>query len=500
VKRTIFENTNPNNMIFNVPVEEGPDVEDNMCAMIGDAVARHVAGLTPSERQCWEYYVLNGNQHLFSFVPSPKHVDPDEYNLSTEDISAEEQMGSDEATEAELEALSQKEWGAIAAKLRSNRPDLANVQDEILAEAVESEKERRARSHDAYDRAVELIPFQDWEENPGMFTHYDMPSTPKNIAVYCGNTQQMFYDDFPADHPDANIMNQYLTMMNKEDIELTERYGDFILNWLSQQGFRDEFCYKVLVKLTSYLVEGQKDPGEITRKALNLIDDSARKLFAQKAKDALAADAMHQLLLTKEADWQAQHDEGVTVLPLIKQFGQILFSQFRKGMKKHHWDYYRKLKSQYTNALIVRGVDINSCNLSSLAIALEVPRSMAIDIWMSRPFLTKHELVKREATEYEVVYEDGELKKKEIKVQRGWLAHDAVVEKGDIEEIYQQIKARVELAKKTNDIKALTSFSQDLLKRQKEAKDGFSPREWSSVWTMYRAEKNAILTSRGPNE
>jgi hypothetical protein len=162
-------------------------------------------------------------------------------------------------------------------------------------------------------------------------------------------------------------------------------------------------------------------------------------------------------------------------------------------MKKHHWDYYRKLKSKYTNPLVVKGVDINACNLATLANVLEVPRSIAINIWMNRPFLTKHELVKREVNEYEVVFEDGELVRKEIKVLKGWLSHESVVEKGDIELIYQQIKVRAELAKKNSDIKVLTSFSQELLKRQKEAKDGFTPHEWGSVWTMYRVAKQELV-------
>ena len=444
MRHGIFGPTNPNHDIFIVPTEEGPDEEDNMSSMIGDATMHHLNSLTSFQRQVWEYFVLTGGENLFSFIPSPADVDQDPYNLKVEDLDK---------------------------YFENNQvPESMRVH---MEEAIEQERERREKSTDAYDRATELIPFQDWEDNPGLFTHYDLPTTPKNLALYAGNTSQLFYDYFPDGHPDSKKLNQYLGMMNRDAEKLTAKYGEFVKTQLDQWQFRDEYAYRILCQLTDYITEGTRDPEEVTCKALCLIDENWRKEYVAQSQQRLQKDAVYQLMKHKAIEWEQMYDEGISVLPAVKAFGQLLFTQFRKEMRKHHWQMYRQLKNKYSFVkLVLKGVDLNTARPHDMSVALGISDQKARAIWHGRPFLSL-----------------GELQKK------GHLTQDQLVEKGDIEEVYQLIQQKEAEAREKKNLKVFSALSQELISRQKQASDKFSTKEWGLVWNLYRSTKDDILSS-----
>ncbi len=475
IKENIFGQSNPNADIFTIETEEGRDEEDNMCSMIGDAMMAHLQRLSPSQRQCWEHYVLMGGKNLFDFIPSPTDNDRDPHGLKVEDIEGLEE------------------------DIKSVRPDLASLPKEALEEAIEQERERRGTSEDVMDRTELLIPYQEWAENPGMFKHFDMPSTPKNLAIFCGNTSQIFYDEFPEGHPDSKIINDFLVRVNRDVDELTENYGKWICEWLDQQNFKLPYAQKVLVRLMERLVEGEKNPEEVTRLALTLIDQDWQKSWIQNAKVQIAEDPIRQLLERKSEEWAQMHKEGLSVLPFVKSFGQVMYGKFRTQIKKSHWAFYKAVKAKYAPAVILRGLDVNTCRLGDLERVLGIPRQVAVDIFVNRPFQSSAELLEREVEYKAVVMKDKDGKEHVItparKEKKGWLKKDLLSEKGNIEELYSLIRSKAEEAASKRNMKALTSLSSELVARQKDSRDNFTSKEWGALWTFYRTTKSDILSS-----
>ncbi len=464
-----FGKNNPNHDIFIVETEEGPDSEDNMCSMIGDATMAHLAQLSPAQRQVWEHYYLGGKD-LFFFAPSSAENDKDPHDLKAEDL---ENYFDNHPVDEKA-----KVW---------------------LEEAIEVEKERRAKSEDVYDKANELIPYQDWQDNPGLFKHFDIPTTPKNLAIYAGSTTQNFYDEFPEGHPDSKVINALLVKVNRDQDDLTDKYGIWLKEWLDKQPVQFPYVTAVLERLITRLVEGEKDPEELCKIALQLIDDDWRKQYIQTAQEKLKNDPVHQLLVHKSNEWDSEYERGVNVLPMVKSFGQTLYSKFRGQIKRSHWSKYKALKAKYSGAVIIKGLDVNSCRLGDLERKLRIPRNIAVAIYTSRPFSGPNELLKRETTITQHVVEGGKLVEKKETVIKGWLDPNAFQERGNIEQIYTLIDTRAEQALASNNKKIFSALSGELVARQKENKENFSSKEWGSVWTYYRSKKSDILNPRATN-
>jgi hypothetical protein len=483
IKENIYGRNNPNAEIFTVDTEEGATDEDNMCSMIGDATMHHLDKLSPSQRQCWEHYVVMGGRALFDFIDSPLNNDRDPHGLKVEDID----------------------------NYYSNKPELLKHKD-WMDEVLQEEQDRREKSEDVFVKG-EAIPYQDWQDNPGLLKHFDTPSTPKNISIYCGNTDQIFYDDFSwyesdkvPGHPDSKVISDYLAKVNRDHDDLTEKYGEWLKEWLDKQEYKFPFVHKILELLTTRLVEGQKNPEETTKLALSLIDQDWQKAWMHQAKIQMAEDPVRQLLERKTEEWDQMAHEGITVLPLVKAFGQVLYTKFRSSVKRSHWAMYRAMKSRYCVPVIVRGIDINSCRLGDLERVLGVPRAIAVDIFTNRPFTSSAELMEREIEQKALILKDKEGKEYTItpakKIKKGWLKKDLLSERGNIEELYQLVKDRAEAALSNRSMKALTSLSSELVTRQKDSRDNFSSKEWNALWSFYRTTKSDILDSMkgSPNE
>ncbi len=467
--KTIYGPNNPNHDIFVVESEEGGDSDDNMSSMIGDATMAHLQSLSPSDRQCWEHYVLMGGKSLFDFVPSPGNTDRDPHGLKVEDID----------------------------NYYTNRPDLLKHK-EWMDEVLEEERERRAKSEDVYHKS-EMIPYADWEQNPGLMKHFDMPSTPKDLAIFCGNTTQRFYDEFPEGHPDEKIINDLLIKVNRDGDELTEKYGTWLKTWLGQQPINLPYTGEILDLLITRLVEGEKDPEDVTKIALTLLDSNWREQYMTTAKGKLAFDAVHQLMARKALEWDEEHEKGIDVLPSVKGFGQVLYSRFRKSIKRSHWSFYKSLKARYSPAVIVRGLDINNCRLGDLERILGIPRGIAVEIWVNRPFISTAELQRREVWERAVTAKapDGTeiIIKPAKKMVKGWLNKELLEEKGSVEQLYELVRAKAREAQERRNLKVFSGLSQVLVDRQKEGKDRWSSKEWGALWNYYRSMKSDILSS-----
>ena len=476
VSEELFDHNNPNRDIFTVESEAGGDSEDTMCSMIGDATMAHLQSLSPAERQCWEHYVLMGNENLFSFAPSVADTDRDPHGLKVEDL--EGYFMNNEVTE-------------------KFRP--------VIEEAIAEEKERREKSEDVYDRAELLIPYQDWADNPGLSKHFDIPSTPKDTAVFCGNTTQQFYDHFPEGHPDSKTINDLLVRLNRDSSDLTDKYGDWLKTWLGQQPIKLPYTLFVLDLLVTRLTEGvdangkMVDPTEVIQKALTCLDDDYRQMYLREVNQKTEKDAVRKLLLRKQIEWDEDHAKGMNVLPFVKTFGQLLYTKFRGSIRRSHWALYKSLKARYMLPVLVKGVDINTCRLSDLERVLKVSRRVAIEIYTNRPFASPQELLKREVMEKAVTFKDDTGKEVVLqpakKVTRGWISEETMNEvRGSIEQLYEMIRETAEKASGQGNLKSFSGISETLVNRQKVGHDNWSSKEWGALWAFYRSTKSDILS------
>lgn len=435
----LFDLNNPNHDIFGVATEEGGDSDDNMCAMIGDAVQHHVAGLNDFQRQAWEHYIHVAGQFLFNANPAIADTDHDTFNLKVED----------------LDHFSFSEHGPSHMKA-------------VLEEAVENEKERRKQSEDVYDRATELINYTEWESNPSQFAHFDMPKTPGNKLGFCGNTNQLFMDEFPEGHPDTKVINSYLTMMNKDIDDVTTKYGQWVKNWLGKQSFKFSKVKEILEELTDQLADGEKYPEFYIIEALGKIDADWKKTYYLRAMEKTQGDGIYQLILAKEDEWAGMRENGISPLADINKFNKNLFRDFKRNTRSHHWSLLKSIKADYQPPILVKGVDLNRCRLSDISRVFGLTHQKATIIWFKRPF-----------SNLDQVKNLGILREDDF--SNSWIL------KSILDDINEQAILH------QNNPKAFSQLSAILVERQRIGKDGLTTKEWNSIWNNYRLAKSEML-------
>jgi hypothetical protein len=424
--------TNPNYQALIVPPEEGGSEDDNYFGSIGDATQKHVNSLSSAQRQLWEGLWTSKSGTIFRFDQASTYNDPDPFSLSGEDL------------EEYFEKLKKTVKGG-------------GITDESLAplrEAIQVEQERREKSEDLYDHA-EPIPYHMLSEYPGMSRHAEIPAPPKDKAVYMGNTTQMFYDQYPEDHPDAKLINQALGKLNKDWDDIDEGFAEWFKNWIGTQYCREETRAN-FQWLVDKICEGKNDPIELTEMVLIGIDNAWRKDYQKKAELKTSTDSLLQLLKKNQMKWREEAKKGRTVFGVVKQFGQMLFKEFKGQMKPHHWSLYRSIKREHAPRVMVRGIDINRCGLSELHYVFE---EKAKDVWFSRPYESVSSI--RES---------------------GLLGKETFVDDEQAEEILNKME------KKASDgLRALEDIRKELIAAQREKVYGMI--NWSPIWAYYHLLK-----------
>jgi len=334
-----------------------------------------------------------------------------------------------------------------------------------IKEAFENEVERREQSEDAYDRA-ELIPFHQMEQFPGMEKHIDIPSTPRDHLVYMGNVNQQFYDSFPEGHPNAALINQYISMMNREEFD--ESYAGWIKKRLDAEFCPDYIKYH-LNKLADRLATYRVDPDEEVEKALLAIDNCWRIEYRNAAATRAKKDRVLMLLIHKEKEWKKQAEEGFSVYSSIKSFGQVLFQGFRDKMKSSHWARYRRIKHQYAPRVVARGYDINRCSLRELETALRIGPKEAQNIWFARPFESLGQ-----------VYHNGYISSKSFSSHK------------QADRLVIALEQAFQLDSEGLSLQNLSQLRGELVASQKHGATGLNYHDWRMVWSYYRILRDEL--------
>ena len=435
---TIFDlsRTNPNNRALIVPQEEGADEDDRYFGSIGDATQKHIGSLSPANRQLWEGLYTAKSGKIFRFEASPAWSDPDPFSLSGED----------------LEVYFEKLKSTMKGKMSDE--DLAP-----LREAIEVEQERREKSEDLYDHA-DPIPYHMLHEYPGMAQHAEIPGAPADKVIFMGDATQLFYDQFAEEHPDAAIINQALSILNKDWDVIDQGFANWFKTWIDSQ-----LCRKETIEnfkwLADRLAEGKEDPIDLTEQVLVGIENVWRKDYLKAAEEKTRVDALYQLLKVNQKKWAEEAKIGMTVYGQVKRFGQMLFKEFHGQMKPHHWALYRRIKTEHAPRVMVRGIDINRCDLSKLIFLFE-DQNKARKVWLQRPF-DSIGVVKKE----------------------GYLTRDIFVDDENTEGLLAKMEAMADAGPE-----ALNNFRKELIDAQRKKVYGMI--SWSPIWAYYHLLKSEL--------
>lgn len=443
----LLQLNNPNADALIVPEEQGGDTSDRYFGSIGDATMKHVSSLSNGQRQLWEDLYTSKSGVIFRTMPSTTSHDPDPFNLHGKDL------------EKYIEQVK---------KQVKDQTGLELTEEDLVAyrEALEVESERRGEdSDDVMDQ--DTVPYDQWEQFPQMWQRMDIPSAPKDIYIYMGNCNQMFYDEFPTGHPDEANLQRFLTMVNRDwETGYTWSYGKFVKKTLNTWKWSKQYVLNILCQASDKLVEDNDGANEIVAEALSRIDDGWRvDYFNQAAKSALR-DPMTKLFLRKEKEWKELSRQSYNVYSSVKAFGQMLFKGFKDQMRSSHWARYRRIKRKYCPKVILGDLDINRCTLNQLMNDLHLPSEKAANLFTHRPFETVDEAF-----------------------NRGYLGKEAFADDAMTDKIVCFIEKHAAIATKRLDGARLDEVRRVLIKWQRNKEVELSSEQWSSIWKYYRILK-----------
>lgn len=468
--------TNPNTTIMVVEQQEGGTEDDNYFGSIGDATAQHIQSLDSSGLQMWRELILMRSGEMYRMVPSWDENDRDPNNLRGRDLDQYVARFKGKVSESEMACI---------------------------FEAVEQEKERREleeqdneESEDALDQ--ECVSYDDWEKQPTKFEKEDIPSTPRDRAVYMGDTRQAFYDEFPVGHPDAHTIEQFLNMMNRPwEKGLDFGYAEWVEKELDATPMRPyvrEYLKRLVYAIATdndkandwttqkkerYFSEKKDDwttrnvavhHDGYVKKALLAIDRCwAVELKNEAAKKAMQ-NPMTRLILKKEKEWSGLHKEGFSIHGVIKQFGQLLFTDFRDKMNGYLWARYRRARDNYAPRVILKGVDINRCSIQTLGEVLRIGKEDARNVWFARPF-----------SSLEHAYSTGYVKPLSF-------ADDEKTDK-----VVLFVEKHAKIACENKDVRRINDVCKALITMQREKRGNLTSDQWSAIWRYYNILKAQVL-------
>jgi len=436
---------NPNKDILEVPQQEGEAEEDHYFGDIGASTSRHVSSLSFGERQLWEGLIVTKNGLIFRTEPSPNQHDPDPFNLKGKDM------------ERYFEKIRRDNKGKF----------IPHDTFDHLKEAMEEESARAVKSEDAYSRS-ELLSYDQLEKFPGMMKYIDIPQTPRDLFVYMGNTNQMFYDEFPEGCQDSKVINTVLSILNKKEEKLTPDYLEWFRDTFLPSQVMRPYTLKYLTRLTNDLLLGE-EPEEAAQKALSSIEANYKVEYLNKAAHLARQDKIYMLLYTKEKEWTKQFKSGKNVYPSIKMFGKALFDISKEeGMpraKAHHWDRYRRIKTKLAPRVYICGIDVNRADMYRLK---KLFKKQSEDIWFKRPFESTIDLV-----------------------NKGYVTRSTFAESNSEEEqLLEGLDLAILKAKQENNLSSVNKYREQLIMLQKTK---YTNVDWSNIWTYYNLVKGDIL-------
>ena len=227
------------------------------------------------------------------------------------------------------------------------------------------------------------VPYHKWQEYPQLHRYWDVGSTPPPIPIWCGEAKTSFYDEYPSNHRDQPGYNTLFSMLNRDWDEINLNY----LQWVNTiiPDMYKPFLYEVdifLAELATGLSnkdmaaenqihietlneEEEEDPywkslkekhssdefldsykikpyylEEKISEVLIKIDQQASKFYLANFFSKRDENPIDNLITLQADAWDLQFKKGNSPYQRIKQFGSILFQNFKDEMKYSHWFVY----------------------------------------------------------------------------------------------------------------------------------------------------------------
>tara|TARA_Y100000310_G_scaffold345804_1_gene470207 strand:- start:20245 stop:21669 length:1425 start_codon:yes stop_codon:yes gene_type:complete len=457
VKNLLEKKGNENDVVFNIPAQEGGSDEDNYLASIGDAVLEHVQSLSSAQRQLWDSLLhMSNTGAIFRIEENPFQRDTDPFNLEKED---------------NLDA-------AFKAKVLSNfkGKDIDPEYVRILREEFDKEVERRQKSEDIADVGIP-IPYHNWEKFPQMHKHWDIQSTPKPLYIYMGESRSFLYDYIPEHHPDKQRIEQVLNLINKDWDEITEEFAKWAVDLLDQMPFKSNYARTCLQQMidelaTGYWWEGAqlKEPKEVIIRALENIDQVYSQDYQIEAKKTRNKNPIHKLLNINEIAWTQEYKKGNQPYSSIKKFGSLMYAKYLKQTDSSHWIRYKGLKRKFAPIIMFKDLNLNRASICDLKKYLNITDTQARQIWFARPFDNITQLRKN-----------------------GLLVPEKLTKNFQTQKVLDLIETTLQQALESSKPEILTDLGKTLRNIEIKSLTGIIKEEWQTIWFYYRMCKGEIF-------
>lgn len=426
--------------------QEGGTENDGYFGSIGDAVASHVHDIQDNAAAMimWNELIHMKDGNMYRMVPSWEENDRDPHNMRG----------------GEIEKLKQK--------LSTSLPK--DVFEEIFQ--VEQDRREAAGEHETEDALdQEIIPYEEWEKFPGMWEKMELCKTPRDKAMYMGNTSQSFYDEFPEHHPNAARINSYLAILNRKwESGLDKDYAEWFVKEILYGEHVRQYVIDCFAWLAYAIARDNSEANVYVRKALKAIDQHWRIEYLNVTAKKSLVNPITRLLVKKEQEWNKLAKDGFNVYNNIKRFGQLLFTDFRNQMNGYHWARYRRVRDRHAPRVMLKGVDINRCSVNKLCTVLRINRNEAIEVWHTRPFSSL-----------------------EHAFSMGYVNTLSFSNDEETDKVVMFIEKHAKIACEYKDLHRMNDVRKVLFAIQKKRKGNISSDQWSSMWRYYNILKTNLL-------
>ena len=506
MKNLLNDSLNPNDSIFILPTEEGGMEGDNYLASIGDTNLQHIQSLSDAERQVWENFIIMKDGNIFRMEPNPFHRDKDPLNLEGEedlvkafetkvlaninkDILENEHIKilreefDKEAQRREnskdiflkRSAVSYEEWKISHENeepvVFMREEDEDEDEEEYYCEVTESDPEEN------YYINNDPVPYHKWQEYPQLHRYWDTGPTLKPMFVWSGKARDYLFDQTSEYHPDKQLIEQSLNLLNRDWDEITEDFKEWTVSLLSVMEFKLQGTSLILIDMTEQLATGKRswgkdtpiNPQEAILVNLERIDLDYQKEYQQQVRNKREEDPIHQIITGNEVEWEKSNKEGDSPYKSIKRFGFNLYKHYSKQTSSSHWMRYKTLKKRYSPSINFKNIDFNKSSISKMVNNLNVTPNQAKDIWYARPFDNI-----------------GDLNTNCIKPS--YLTKNKKTEK-----LMELIANNFKKALSEEDSRTLTNFGKTIKNLEMKGMVLISIDEWKTVWFYYRVMKGSLF-------
>lgn len=347
---------NPNHDIFVTPTQDGADKDDQWNGSIGDATMEHLFQMRHKMLEM-EHFVHMPNGNIFRIE---------------QNVSAPDENGARNLRNQVMNVMTAPDGRQSGRQVNGQPARRVTLHDkerviEFLKNEIEEAKKAKEEKLDALDQV--LVPFDEWESMPQMTGVIDIPATPPPLYIYAGNSNQMFYDYVPEDHPDVKKINSFLAMANAIDWDaFNEKTVEYFKHWIYDREWKHYFAAERLVQLCNEIcIEDHVLPSDLAIQALTEIEENWSQVLRVEVIDKFQnEDPILQELNELRSRLENNKKAGKLSWAEIGKFGQFLYKKYGTAMSTLHWHYYRDLKKTFAPEVKIGKININTANMNDL--------------------------------------------------------------------------------------------------------------------------------------